>query len=175
MTQSSLEPYGAANESDLRGGDAGESAGKLADDFVGELVSEFADLGVGGSAAIDLANDGLRGGAADVVHPGEDGDFGGGFGEIAEGEEIGVDGSLRPIEHLEFAGLGRSFGRIEAGGGEIDNAGEGEVVANDGGEESGVGFVGIGFGDEVGDGDARLFDAEAGGDVEPVLGEGERK
>ena len=80
-----------ADESDLRGGDAGESAGKFVDDFVGELVGEFADLRVGGSAAIDLADDGLRGGITHVVHPGEDGDFGGGFREIAEGEEIGVE------------------------------------------------------------------------------------
>ena len=87
-----LGAEGAADEGDLRGGNAGESTGKFADDFVGELVSEFADLSVRGSAAIDFADDGLGGGGADVVHPGEDGDFGGSFGEIAEGEEIGVDG-----------------------------------------------------------------------------------
>ena len=53
-----------ADEGDLRGGDAGEAAGKVADDFVGELVGEFADLRVGGCAAIDFADqrlaEGLR-------------------------------------------------------------------------------------------------------------------
>ena len=115
----------AANESNLRRSNAGESTRKFAYDFVGELVSEFADLRFGGSAAIDLADDSLAGGAADVVHPSEDGDFGGSFGEIAEGEEIGVDGGLGPIEHLEFTGLGRRFGRIKVWAGKIENAGEG--------------------------------------------------
>ena len=162
----------AANESDLRGSNAGKATRKFADNFVGELVSEFADLDVGGNAAIDLADDGLARRAADVVHPSEDGDFGGSFGEIAEGEEISVHGRLGPIEHLEFTGLGRSFGRIKIWAGKIENAGEGEIFANDVGEENGVRFVGIGFWSEVGDGDARPFDAEAGAGAEPVLRKG---
>ena len=72
---------------------------------------------------------------------------------------------------LEFAGLGGSGGRIETGAGEIENAGEGEIVANDVGEESGVGFGVVGFWNEVGDGDAGFFDAEAGAGAEPVLSE----
>jgi hypothetical protein len=116
----------------------------------------------------------LVGRTADIVHPGKDGDFGRGFGEIAEGEEIGVHGRLGPIEHLEFARLGRGLRRIEAGRGEINNAGEGEVVANDGGEKSGVGFVGFGLRGEVGDGDAGFLFTNASGDVNPVLGVGGR-
>ena len=54
-----LGAVGAADESDLGGGDAGEATGEFADDFVGKLMSEFADLRVGGSAAINLADDGL--------------------------------------------------------------------------------------------------------------------
>src|SRR5439155_26772056 len=41
-----------ANESDLRGGDAGQAARKFADDFVCKLMREFANLQVGGTAAI---------------------------------------------------------------------------------------------------------------------------
>ena len=163
-----LGAVGAANEGNLRGGDAGESSGEFVDDFVGKLVGEFADVGVGGSAAIDLADNGLAGSVADVEHPSKDGDFGGGFGEIAESEEIGVHGRLGPIEHLEFAGLGRSLGGIEAGAGEFENAGEGEVVADDGGEESGMRLGGVGFGGEVRDGDARFLLPDAGADAEPV-------
>ena len=150
----------------------GESTGKFADDFVGELMGKFADLRVSGRPAIDLADDGLAGSAANVIHPGEDGDFRGSFGEIPEGEEIGVDGRLRPIEHLEFAGLRRGFLRIEIGAGKIDDAGEGEIVADNVGKERGVRLVGGGFRREVGNGDAGFFDAEAGAGAEPVLGEG---
>src|SRR6267154_3042509 len=56
-----------ADEGDLRGSDAGKAAGEAADDFVSELVSEFANLRVSGRAAVDFADDGLIGGAADVV------------------------------------------------------------------------------------------------------------
>src|SRR5215470_1472460 len=105
----------AVNESDLRSGDARNTAGEFGDDFVGELVSEFAHLCVGGIAAIDLAHDGFGGGTANIEHPSEDGNFGGSFGEIPEGQEIRVDGILGPVEHAEFPGLGRSVGRIEAG------------------------------------------------------------
>jgi len=163
-----------ADEGDLRGGDAGEAAGKLVDDLVGELVGEFADLRVGGSAAIDFANDGFAGGAADVVHPGGDGDLGGGFGEIAEGEIVAVERRLGPIEHLQFAGLRGDGGGIEAGGDEFENAGEGEVVANGLREEGGVGFGVVRGSGEIGDGDAGFVYAEAGAGAEPVLGVGGR-
>ena len=81
------------------------AARKFIDDFVGKLVREFANLGIGGRAAIDLANDGLRGGIADVVHPGVDDDFGGGFGEIAERDEIGIERGIGPGKVAKFAGL----------------------------------------------------------------------
>ena len=37
-----------------------------------------------------------------------------------------------------------------------------------------MGFVGVGFWSEVGDGDARPFDAEAGAGAEPILRKGGR-
>lgn len=169
---------GATNESDLRGGNAGESTRKLTDDFVGELMGKFANLRVGGRAAIHFADDGLRRSAADVIHPGEDGDLGGSFGEIAEGKEIGVDRALRPVEHLEFTGLRRCFGRIKVWAGELQDAGEGEVIADDAGEENSVRLIGIRFGCEIGDGNTRPILAEAGSGAEHVLGErggGERE
>ena len=158
------------DEGDLRGADAGKTAGKFGDDFVGELVGELADLIVGGSAAIDFADDGFVGGAADVVAPGGDDDFGGGFGEVAEGDEVGVEGRIGPGEFLEFLGLAGDLDGIEAGRDKINDAGEGEVVANGLREEAGVGFGGVGARREVHDGDAGFFDAEAGAGAEPVLG-----
>src|SRR5258708_27641107 len=161
-----------ADEGDLRGADGGEAAGTSGDDFVGELVGEFADLRVGGSATIDLADDGFVGGAANVEHPCGDGDFGGGFGEIAEGDEVGVEGRIDPGGFLELRRLGGNLGGVEAGRDEFDDAGEGEIVANDLGEEGGVGFGVVGARGEVGNGDAGFVDAEAGAGAEDVLGEG---
>src|SRR6202035_5547596 len=95
-----------ADESDLRGSDSGSYRGKAADNFVGELVSELADLRVGGGAAIDLAYDGLRGRAAHVVEPAGNSDFAGGLGEIAEKYQIGVELRRGPVEIAEFGGHG---------------------------------------------------------------------
>jgi len=159
------------DEGNLRGGNAGQAAGKLADDFVGELMSKFANLGVSRRAAIDLANDGLGAGAANIKHPGGDGDFGGGFRKIAEGDVVGVHGRIGPGEIAEFAGLRRKIGGgIKTGADEFDDAAEGEIVANDGGEEGGVIGGVIGLGNKSGNGDARLVDAEAGAGTKPWLG-----
>ena len=159
------------NEGDLRGGNAGQAAGKLADDFVGELMSKFANLGIGGRTTIDLANDGLGAGAANIEHPRGNGDFGSGFRKIAEGDVVGVHGRIGPGEIAEFTGLRRKIGGgIETGANEFDDAAEGEIVANDGGEESGVIGGAIGLGNEGGNGDARLIDAEASAGTKPWLG-----
>ena len=86
-----------ADEGDLCCGHAGKAAGELGDDFVGELMGEFADLEIRGRAAINLSDDGLRSWIADVVEPSFDGDFRGGFGEIAKAKEIRDDGSIVEI------------------------------------------------------------------------------
>ena len=124
-----------ADEGNLRGGDAGEAAGEAADDFVGELVSEFANLRVSGRAAVDLTDDGLIGGAADVIEPAGDYNFTGGLGEIAESYEIGVDLRRGPVG---IAKLSRNRGHlhgIEAGTDEFNDAAELQVVADNLGEE----------------------------------------
>ncbi len=159
------------DEGDLRGGDAAGATRKFIDDFVGELMREFANLGIGGRAAIDLADNGLRGGIADVVHPGVDDDFGGSFGEIAEGDEIGIERGVGPGKVAKFAGLReeRWLGGIEAGTDDIENATEGEVVANYAGEERAVSGGFRGFGSEIGNGDAGLFCADAGAGAKPGL------
>src|SRR6266481_1454908 len=149
-----------ADEGDLRGGNAGGTAGEAADDFVGELVRELADLRVGRRAAIDFA---------DVVGPGGDYDFAGGFREIAEGDQVGVDLRRGPVEIVE---LGRNRGRlrgIEAGTDEVEDAAELQVVANYLREELRVRFGVIGARREIGDGHAWLFGAEAGATPEPIL------
>src|SRR5580700_8910642 len=107
------EFFGASartDESDLRRGNAGQAAGKLADDFVGELMSKFTNLGIGGRATIDLANDRLGAGAANVKHPRGNGDFGSGFRKIAEGHVVGVHGWIGPGKIAEFTGLRRKIG-----------------------------------------------------------------
>jgi hypothetical protein len=81
---------------------------------------------------------------------------------------------LRPIEHLEFARLGGDFGWIEIWAGKFENAGESEIVADNVGKEGSVRFIGVGFRDEIGNGDAGLFDAKASAGAEPVLGEAGR-
>jgi len=159
-----------ADEGDLGGSDAGKTARKFIDDFIGELVGEFANLRVGGGAAIDFAYYGFFGVAANVVHPGGNGNFRGSFGEIAEGEIVGVERLGGPGKHLEFTRLGRDGGGIEAGGDEFENAGEGEVVTNNLCEEDGVGLGVVCARREVGDGDAWFIYAEAGAGAEPVLG-----
>jgi len=157
------------DESDLGGGDAGESAGKFIDDFVRELMSKFADLCVSGVAAVDLADDGLGRRIANVKHPGGDRDFGGGFREIAEGDEIGVDRHVGPGKIAKFGGLRRRLRRIKTGRDEVENAGEGQIVADHLGEKSRVGFGRVGAGSEIGHCNARLFDAETGASAEPTL------
>src|SRR5580692_69359 len=168
------EFFGASartDEGDLGGGNAGQAAGKLADDFVGELMSKFANLGIGGRSTIDLAYNGLGARAANIKHPRGNSDFGGGFRKIAERDVVGVHGRIGPGEIAEFTGLRRKIGGgIKTGANEFDDAAEGEIVANDSGEKSGVIGGAIGLGNEGGNGDARLIDAEAGADAEPVLG-----
>src|SRR5260370_41511212 len=103
-------------------------------------MGKFADLKIGRSTAIDLSDDGLRRGVAEVIEPGFDGNLGVGFGEIAEAEEIGVGGWIDPDGGVQFGREAGRLGRIEAGGGDFKNAGGLEVAAVDLGEEGGGGF-----------------------------------
>lgn len=168
-----LVPGARADERNLRGGDAGEAAGEFIDNLIGELMGEFADLQIRRLTAIDFADDGFVGAAANIVKPGGDDDFAGGFGEIAECDEIGVEGRFGPDEELEFLRLGRNLGGVKAGRDEFDDAGKGEIFSNHRGEEGGVGGGSVGAGGEISDGDAgELRVAEAGAGAEPVLGQG---
>src|SRR6266478_1994299 len=155
------------DENDLRGGNAGETAGEAADDFVGELVGELAHLRVGGRAAVDFADDGLVGRAADVVEPRGDHDFGGGFGEITEGDEVGVDLGGGPIGIVKLGGLGGNLGGIEAGTDEIHDAAELQVVADYLGEELRMWLGGILVPSEIGYCQSRFIYTEAGAGTEP--------
>src|SRR5438270_3542929 len=169
MTQISLLPLPGTNEGNLRLRDAGQAAGKLADDFVGELVRVFANLQVCWAAAINYADDRLRRRIANVEQPSLNGDFGRRLGQIAEADVIGVGGLRDPSGSFQFRWDGRHFRRIEARAGEIEDAAELQVVADDLGEERGVRFCGVGAGREVGDGQARLGLAKASARAEPVL------
>src|SRR5208337_4795979 len=120
-----------ADEGDLRGGNAGQAAGKFIDDFIGELMGEYADLRIRGSATIDLADNRFRGSAAHIVKPRGDDHLGGGLREIAESHEVGVERGVSPGKKLEFLGLRGNLRWIEAGRDELDDAGERQVVADD--------------------------------------------
>ena len=161
-----------ADEGDLRARDAVGAGAQFADDFVGELMGEFPYLRVGGGAAIDLGDDGLRRRITHVEEPRLDRDVGG-FGEIAEGDEVGVGWGIGPGEVAEFGWLRRRLWRIEAGADEVDDTAELEVVTDNLGEERGVIFGLVGAWGEVGDGEAGLFVAEAGAGAEPFLGRGD--
>src|ERR1019366_10794868 len=58
-----------AHKRDLRAGDAWQAAGQLANDLVGELVREDADLSVADIAAIDFSNHWSQGGISHIVQP----------------------------------------------------------------------------------------------------------
>src|SRR5438105_15257030 len=90
------------NEGNLRLRDAGQAAGKLADDFVGELVRGFANLQVCWAAAINFADDRLRRRIANVEQPSLNGDFGSGLGQIPEADVIGVGGLRDPGGSFQF-------------------------------------------------------------------------
>src|SRR5260370_42599023 len=104
-------------------------------------MGEFADLKIRGSAAVHLSDDRLRGGIAEVIEPGFDGHFGGGFGEIAEAEEIGVRGGINPDGRLQFGGGGGGLRGVEGWEGGVDNAAQFEEAA-DCLSEGGGGWVG---------------------------------
>src|SRR2546429_6797239 len=101
-TRSSDLVAGGANEGDLCGTDARRAAGKFADNFVSKVVGVLADLQVGGSAAIDLADDRRRRGIAQVKKPGLDGDLGRGLGQIAKADVAGVGGLLDPSRSFQL-------------------------------------------------------------------------
>ncbi len=139
-------------------------------------MSEFADLKIGGSAAIDFADDGWRSGIADVVEPCFDSDFGGGLGDIAEAKVVGVGRRIDPDSGFQFSGDAGSLWRIEAGAGDLEDAGELEIVADDLGEKGRVGFRGVGTGSKVRNGHARLVGvAETCACAKPSLRLGERR
>src|SRR5256885_14302242 len=93
-------------------------------------MSELANLGVGGSTAIDLANNRLARRAAHIIKPGGNHDFGGRLDKIAKGHKIGVELRRGPVFILQFGGLRRSLRRIEARADQVQNAAELQVVAN---------------------------------------------
>src|SRR5947209_10515249 len=118
------------DERDLRRGDAGLT-GEFTEDLIGELMREFADLRVGGCTAVDLADHGLSGAAVDVVEPGLNFDFGGGFGEITEGNHVRIDLRIFPFGVFQFTGNRGDLLRIETRAYQFEDAAESEIVAND--------------------------------------------
>ena len=132
-------------------------------------MGEFADLLIRRRASIDFADDGLAGGSSDVIEPGLDGNFGSGFGEIAEGDVVSVDLGVGPRGALEFAWLRGSLGGIETRADEIEDAAEREIVADDLGELLRMDFGVVRARAEVGYSEADFIDAEARACAEPSL------
>ena len=158
------------DEGDLGGSDSGQAAGKFADNFVGELMGELANLRIGGSAAINFANHGLRRRIADVIEPCFDGDFGGRLGEITKTQEICVCGGIDPNGRFQFGRYAGGLRRIETGASEFEDAAELEIVADNLSEKRSVGFRRIGARGEVGDGQARFIGVHADRGPKPILG-----
>src|SRR5580692_7834957 len=157
------------DKSDLGGSDSGQAAGKFADNFVGELMSEFANLGIGGSTAINFGDDGLSGGIVDIVEPGLNSDFGRGFREITEGHVVGFDLRISPSGVLEFGRLTERLRGVETGTDEVEDAAEGEIIANDLGKLVGVSLSIVGAGTKAGDGHANFFSTQTSACVKPGL------
>ena len=157
----------------MRGSNTWQAAGELADDFIGELVGELADLLVGRGATVNLADYCLAGRVADVVKPGLNGDFGGGLREVAEGDHIGVERLVGPGEIFQLAGDAGHLLGIKTRADNVDDAGKLEIVAHDLAEKLRVLASGIFARNEIGHCEARLRDVgEAGTGLEPrwVLG-----
>ena len=157
------------DECDLGRGDTWQTAGEFADDFVGELMGEFADLGIGRCTAIDFGDDGLRGGIVDIIEPGLNCDFGRGFRDITKGHVVGFDLRISPSGVLEFGRLTERLRGVEAGTDEIENAAKGEIIADDLGELTGVGLGVVGARTKIGDGYADFLSTETSGCVKPGL------
>src|SRR2546423_8070307 len=121
-------------------------------------MSELANLGVGGSAAINLANNRLARRAAHIIKPGGNHNFGGRLDQIAKGHKIGVELRRGPVFILQFGGLRRSLRRIKAGADEVKNAAELQVVANNLRKELRMRFGVIPSWRKVSDRHARLGD-----------------
>ena len=132
-------------------------------------MGEFSDLEVGGSAAIDLTDDGWRRRIADVVEPSLDGNFAVGFGEIAKAKEIGVGGGIDPNGGFEFGGHARGLRGIKAGAGKLKNAAILKIVANDLRKKGGVGLGGVRARRKIRYGYARLSFTEPSGNSDAVL------
>ena len=87
-------------------------------------MGKLTDLVVGRGAAINLADDWLAGGIADVVEPSLDGDFGSGLRQVPERDHAGVERLVGPGNVLEFARNARDLLWIEAWADHVDDAGE---------------------------------------------------
>src|SRR5262245_40016635 len=79
-----------ADKRNLRGGKPGYTARQPANDFVRELMREFAYLRIGGCSAIDLGDHRLRRWIRYVVKPGLDGYITRGLRQIPEGDKVRV-------------------------------------------------------------------------------------
>src|SRR6266852_272010 len=102
-----------ADLGDLRGSDAGEPAGKAADDCVSELVVELADLRVGRRAASDEVGVNLRRGPVGSAKLGRNrGDL---CGIEAGTDEVDYTAELQVVANDLGEKLGVRFGVISAG------------------------------------------------------------
>ncbi len=101
-------------------------------------MGKLADLKIRRSTAINLSDDSLRRWIADVLEPGFDGNFGSGFGEIAETKEVCVRGGIDPDRGFQFGGNAGSLRRVKARAGDFENTGELKIIAHNFSEKGSV-------------------------------------
>ncbi len=151
-----------ADKRDLRAGDARQAAGKFADDFIGELVREGADLRIGDLAAIHFPDDRRQGSVAHIVQPGLNLQVIAVRGEAAEGQKLRRGGSAGPGFVVHFRGSRRALQRVVTLAHQFEDAAVIQVGAHHVAELSTArGCEGVILGREIGHGDARLWKRRA--------------
>ena len=120
-----------ADERNLRAGDSRQAARKFADDLIGELVSEDANLRIGCVAAIHLADNGRERCVADVIQPGLDLHTVARHREIAESEQLRRRRGVGPGLYINFARRAGGLQRVITLADHFEDAAEIQVRAHD--------------------------------------------
>src|SRR6267378_928634 len=132
-------------------------------------MSEFPHLRIGRGTAIDFTDHGLRRRVAHVVEPGFDGDFRGGFGQIAEAYEICAGRRIGPDGVFQFGRHTRRLRRVETWTGQLEDAAELEIIANDLSEKGTVGLGRVRTRYKIRDGQAWFVSVHADRGPKPIL------
>jgi hypothetical protein len=158
-----------ADEGDLRAGDSRQAAGKLSDNFIGELMREGADLRVGGLAAIHFSDHRRQGSIADIVQPGLNFHVACIDGEGCRRRAVAPKRARRTTLVIDFRGSCGRLQRVEALAHQVEDAAVIQVFRTTSLKEHGQGLRRGVLGRKIRHADAGFGNAEAGAGLEPVL------